>query len=189
MRVFQLVKNRNNDRDIDFLVLRKTNRRQRQDGANWRGYSVFARRACRYLTVSSRLPTPGNLYDLSGFDFIIDLFDLRMLLAPFASRRQQSFQGVRTRPVLFCGPILLLASRRDWPVATDEKFAACGQRRRCHRGGAKVVWYCAAVCATGPSIPRCTSRLLRDLRSFGEADRSSPRSAGAIARFRWCSAR
>ena len=64
-------------------MLRKTNRGQWQDGANWRGYDVFARRDCRCLIVSSRLPTPGNLCDLSVFDLIIDLFDLRVLLAPF----------------------------------------------------------------------------------------------------------
>src|SRR5262245_5511145 len=89
--------------------------------------------------------------------------------------------------MLYFGPILLLASLRDWPAATEENFAACVRQRRCHREAARVVWYCTAVCATGPSIPQCTFRLLQDLRSFGEAGRSFPRSVGVIVRSPCCS--
>ena len=93
MRVFQLVKDWNDDRNIHLLVPRKTKRRQRYRGdrGSWSGYRSSN---CHFRL---RLRNPGNLWDQTGFDFIVDLCELRVFGAPFGIGGNNLFKVSVTR--------------------------------------------------------------------------------------------
>src|SRR5215471_12083651 len=83
-------------------MLRKENglQRQRRGGTGRNRCGMFARRACRNLSVSLRPAASGIPWELSSLYFIIDVFDLRVLPPPFRVGVDNLFQVTVTRRAL-----------------------------------------------------------------------------------------